>query len=600
MQEFVQRLYDNDQIYKGTYTGPYCVHCEEFKVPGELIQPGNLCPVHHRPVEMLSEDNYFFRLSAYQDRLLEAYRDGTLKVEPESARNEVLRFVESGLSDISMSRSTFDWGITVPWDSSHVIYVWIDALLNYWTAVEGNEEYWPADVHLVGKDILRFHAVIWPAMLMAAGLPLPKQVFANGWLLVGGEKMSKTKVNGISPQQITDHFGSDAFRYYFLREIAYGQDGSFSWESMSARYQSELADQLGNLASRLTSMVERYREGALPPGKLDAGLAEGLAAAAAAADAAMEPARFPGCAGRDHELRAHGQRLRHRARAVEARQGPGEHRRARRRALLDRRRPPGDCCPAELVPAEGLSPALGEPRGAGRAGRRQDRRRHDRSPAGRRGGPQGTDPLPAARRVTRDEIPPPPQPLTVPAVDSHCHLDLLTIPVEEALAAARLAGIPRVVTVGIDVASSRWCAQTAAAHDGVVAAVAMHPNEAPESADLDADIEAIAELAKLPQVRAIGETGLDYYRTEEAGRPKQEESFRRHIALAKTAGKALVIHDRDAHADVLRVLDDEGAPERVVLHCFSGGPEFARDVRRARVRALLRRQRHLQQCRPAS
>ncbi|HEX4431485.1 MAG TPA: methionine--tRNA ligase [Frankiaceae bacterium] len=292
VQEFVQRLYDNEQIYKGTYTGPYCVHCEEFKVPGELIQPGNLCPIHQRPVEMLSEDNYFFRLSAYQDQLLAAYADGTLKVEPESARNEVLRFVESGLSDLSMSRSTFDWGITVPWDSSHVIYVWIDALLNYWTAVEGSEDYWPADVHLVGKDILRFHAVIWPAMLMAAGLPLPKLVFANGWLLVGGEKMSKTKVNGIPPQQITDHFGSDAYRYYFLREITYGQDGSFSWESMSARYQSELADQLGNLASRLTSMVERYREGSLPPGQLDSGLADGLASASAAADAAIDRLDF--------------------------------------------------------------------------------------------------------------------------------------------------------------------------------------------------------------------------------------------------------------------------------------------------------------------
>ncbi len=292
VQEFAQRLYDADQIYKGSYTGPYCVACEEFKVPGELVQPGDLCPIHGRPVEMLSEDNYFFRLSSYQDRLLEAYRDGTLVIEPESARNEVLRFVESGLDDISMSRSTFDWGITVPWDSSHVIYVWIDALLNYWTAVEGSEEYWPADVHLVGKDILRFHTVIWPAMLMAAGLPLPRKVFANGWLLVGGEKMSKTKLTGIPPQQITDHFGSDAYRYYFLRELAFGQDGSFSWESMGARYQSELADQLGNLASRLTSMVERYREGSLPSGALDANLAAGLEEAVAAADAAMDRLDF--------------------------------------------------------------------------------------------------------------------------------------------------------------------------------------------------------------------------------------------------------------------------------------------------------------------
>jgi methionyl-tRNA synthetase len=173
-----------------------------------------------------------------------------------------------------------------------VIYVWIDALLNYWTAVEGSAEYWPADVHLVGKDILRFHAVIWPAMLLAAGLPLPHKVFANGWLLVGGEKMSKTKLTGIPPQQITDHFGSDAYRYYFLREIAFGQDGSFSWESMSARYQSELADQLGNLASRLTSMVERYREGELPAGDVDPGLAEGLSAAVATADAAVDRLDF--------------------------------------------------------------------------------------------------------------------------------------------------------------------------------------------------------------------------------------------------------------------------------------------------------------------
>jgi methionyl-tRNA synthetase len=292
VQEFVQRLYDNEQIYKGSYTGPYCVACEEFKVPGELIQPGDLCPIHSRPVEMLSEDNYFFKLSEYQDRLLAAYADGTLSIEPESARNEVLRFVEGGLSDISMSRSTFDWGITVPWDSSHVIYVWIDALLNYWTAVEGSEDYWPADIHLVGKDILRFHAVIWPAMLMAAGLPLPKLVFANGWLLVGGEKMSKTKLTGIPPQQITDHFGSDAYRYYFLRELAFGQDGSFSWESMSARYQSELADQLGNLASRLTSMVERYRDGVLPDAALDAGLADGMEQAVRTADAAMDRLDF--------------------------------------------------------------------------------------------------------------------------------------------------------------------------------------------------------------------------------------------------------------------------------------------------------------------
>ncbi len=267
--EFWQQLYDRDEVYKGTYTGPYCVSCEEFKLPAELVD-GNLCAIHGRPVEELSEDNYFFRLSAYTDRLLAHYREHPEFVQPESARNEVLRFVEGGLSDLSMSRSTFDWGIPVPWDTSHVIYVWIDALLNYATAVgwgtdpERFASIWPADVHLVGKDILRFHAVIWPAMLMAAGLPLPRMVFANGWLLVSGEKMSKTKLTGIPPAQVIDHFGSDAYRYYFLRELPYGSDGSFSWESMSARYTSELANDFGNLASRVTSMVERYCDGVLP------------------------------------------------------------------------------------------------------------------------------------------------------------------------------------------------------------------------------------------------------------------------------------------------------------------------------------------------
>ena len=291
--QFWQRLYDAGEVYQGSYTGPYCVSCEEFKLPGELLE-GGLCPIHRRPVEELSEDNYFFKLSAYADRLLEHYREHPDFVEPASARNEVIRFVKGGLTDLSMSRSTFDWGIPVPWDSTHVIYVWIDALLNYATAVglgvdeERFASVWPPDVHLVGKDILRFHAVIWPAMLMAAGLPLPRKVFANGWLLVGGEKMSKTALTGIAPSLVVDHFGSDAFRYYFLRELAYGNDGSFSWESMSARYTSELANDFGNLASRVTSMVERYRGGALPgPGEVsdaERALEKGLATAAATAD----------------------------------------------------------------------------------------------------------------------------------------------------------------------------------------------------------------------------------------------------------------------------------------------------------------------------
>jgi len=268
VRDFWVALHEKGEVYKGTYTGPYCVACEEFKNPSEVVD-GN-CPVHGRPVKEISEDNYFFPLSKYADALLAHYEANPSFVQPESARNEVVSFVKGGLQDISMSRSSFDWGIKVPWDEKHVIYVWIDALQNYLNATgwpePGWEDRWPADVHLVGKDILRFHAVIWPAMLMAAGLPLPKQVFANGWLLVGGEKMSKTKLTGIAPHVITDVFGSDAYRYYFLRAIPFGQDGSFSWEDMHARYKSDLADQYGNLASRVTSMIERYRDGVVPAG----------------------------------------------------------------------------------------------------------------------------------------------------------------------------------------------------------------------------------------------------------------------------------------------------------------------------------------------
>ena len=310
VKEFLQDLYDKGDIYKGSYEGPYCVGCEEYKIPGDLIDGTGeyagqkLCPIHSVPVEILSEDNYFFKMSAYSERLLTLYRDDSGFVEPASARNEVVKFVEQGLQDLSISRSTFDWGIPLPWDPSHVLYVWVDALLNYATAVgygadqEKFNHTWPADLHLVGKDILRFHAVIWPAMLMAAGLPLPKKVFAHGWLLVGGEKMSKSKATGIAAQDLTSHFGVDALRYYLLRGIPFGQDGSFSWEDMSARYTSELANDFGNLASRVAAMIGKYFDGVLPAatedGPAERTLADGLAATVRNADAKIEELDFQG------------------------------------------------------------------------------------------------------------------------------------------------------------------------------------------------------------------------------------------------------------------------------------------------------------------
>lgn len=304
VQRFLSGLKDQGHIYSGKYEGPYCIGCEEFKLPGDLLE-GSLCPTHSKPCEILSEENWFFKLSAFVPQLIEHYEKNPEACEPASARNEVLSFLRDDVQDLSISRSTFDWGIPVPWDTKQVIYVWFDALLNYATAVGLNDDpasaggkkfaqTWPADVHLVGKDILRFHAVIWPAMLMAAGIPVPKKVFAHGWLLVGGEKMSKSKANKIAPSEITDHFGVDAFRYYFLRAIPFGSDGSFSWEDMTARYTSELANDFGNLASRSAAMIEKYCGGKVPAISQDESLSMALTETVTKCDAAMVALDFQG------------------------------------------------------------------------------------------------------------------------------------------------------------------------------------------------------------------------------------------------------------------------------------------------------------------
>ena len=301
---FLQKLYDDGYIYSGEYEGYYCVGCEEYKQLDDLTETADgdfagqlLCKIHTRPIEVLKERNYFFRMSDFQQRLLDLYETNPGFIQPESVRNEIIQFVKQGLSDLSVSRSSFDWGIKIPWDETHVLYVWFDALLNYATAIgygvddEQFNRRWPAS-HLVGKDIARFHAVIWPAMLMAAGLEVPKRVFGHGWLLVGGEKMSKSKLTGIAPSQITDTFGVDAFRYYFMSAISFGQDGSFSWEDLSARYHAELANGFGNLASRVIAMITRYYGGVLAApadySQADLGIQATVAKAAADADAAIE------------------------------------------------------------------------------------------------------------------------------------------------------------------------------------------------------------------------------------------------------------------------------------------------------------------------
>ena len=268
VQEFMQVLHDRGDIYPGTYEGPYCVSCEEFKVESELVD--GKCPIHLIPVTFVSEENYFFRLSKYQDDLLRLFEDEARFVVPEIRRNEVIAFVRSGLRDLSVSRAAALWGVPIPWDPKQVTYVWVDALLNYLTAPGYSAEperfasIWPADVHMVGKDITRFHAVIWPAMLMAAGVAPPRSVCAHGFLSFRGRKMSKSLGTGIDPNEVLDRFGADGYRWYFLREVQFGQDGDFTWESMRNRYNAELANGLGNLASRVLAMAGSYFDAQVP------------------------------------------------------------------------------------------------------------------------------------------------------------------------------------------------------------------------------------------------------------------------------------------------------------------------------------------------
>ncbi len=290
VQQLFRQLRDNGFIYKGTYTGQYCVS-DELYVDG--AQPGDPCPTCGRITETVSEENYFFKLSAFQDKLLALYANAEF-IRPEARRNEVISFVKSGLRDLSISRSTFTWGIPVPDDPKHVIYVWLDALANYITAIgygsahagaqDAFKKFWPADVQMIGKEIVRFHCVYWPAFLMAAGLPMPKAIVAHGWLLFEESKMSKSRGNIVRTETILDVLGADALRYFLLREVVFGQDGSFSFDALVQRYNSDLANGLGNLASRTLTMINRYFKGEVP-------YPSGAASKTAAENAIAETAR---------------------------------------------------------------------------------------------------------------------------------------------------------------------------------------------------------------------------------------------------------------------------------------------------------------------
>jgi methionyl-tRNA synthetase len=278
--EIMQRVYDNGFVRKGSYEGWYCPRCADFKTEREVAE-GNTCPIHEIPLDWVEEENWFFELSKFQGKLEALYEGQPDFVVPDFRRNEAISFIKGGLEDVSLSRPTLKWGLPLPWDPEQRMYVWFDALLNYVTALtfarpgeDLTERYWPADLHVMAKDILKFHAVIWPALCMAAGLEPPRRMVIHGYLLMGEKKMSKSLGNVLDPFEVIDRFGADALRFYLFREVSFGQDGSISTAGFEARYETELANDYGNLASRVLAMVERYREGVVPEAQVDAVLAE--------------------------------------------------------------------------------------------------------------------------------------------------------------------------------------------------------------------------------------------------------------------------------------------------------------------------------------
>ena len=529
------------------------------------------------PVEWVEEKSYFFKLSAYQDRLLALYESQPDFIGPDSRRNEVVSFVKGGLKDLSISRTTFDWGVKVPDDPEHVMYVWVDALTNYITGVgfpdesDANWRYWPADVHIIGKDIIRFHAVYWPAFLMSAGIPVQKRVYAHGFLFSRGEKMSKSVGNVVDPFNLADQYGVDQMRYFFLREVPFGQDGNYNHEAMVARINADLANDLGNLAQRSLSMIAKQLGGVLPePGEFTDNDKEILAEA----DAMLAASRTAMATQQIHQwLNAVWAVVAEANRyfAGEAPWALAKTDPARQKTVL--------YVTAEVVRQVAIlaqpvmpdaSSKLLDSLGVPARGARDFAALGTRIKAG--SNPAGAGRRVSALRRTKGGL----SGLQAMLVDSHCHLDFpdFAEDLDAIVARAETAGIGRIVTISTRVKRLGGLLAIAERFPNVYCSVGTHPHHADEEDGIPAS--ELIELTKHPKVVALGEAGLDYF-YEHGSREAQERGFRAHIAAARATGLPLVIHTRDADEDCGRILEDEMAkgPFRAVLHCYTGGRELA-------------------------
>ena len=565
MLELLQRCYDAGDIELDTYSGKYCVSCEEYYTDDELLE-GGLCPIHRTPVEYYEEENYFFRLSRFQDRLLDWYALHPDAIKPEHRSREALGLIRGGLRDFSVSRTSVSWGIPLPWDPAHVTYVWFDALTNYLSAVgfgdpeQDYTDWWPVDYHLIGKDIIRHHCVYWPAMLMSAGVEPPKGYAVGGWLLVGGEKMAKSGGNAVNPLELIDLVGVDGFRYYVLAETPYGSDGDFTVEGLVARYNGDLANNLGNLVSRVATVVAKKCDGDRPRA------------------ARRQPARRSGCdcvrrcgggVGRRRSVtraRRHlvadprHERLPRGQRAVEVRTRCGGRRGDGRRArgVADRRRArlPGRAAhqPGDL--------GADRPQGQHRRPAPARGRRVGRLP-GRRRGRQGRLAVPAHQLIAMQPT----------------GLVRLALPRARRPHPGRHGGRRRRGCRGGRVGDDHGRVRSRDVAGGDRRRRRATPTCGPPSGSTRTTPSTASTRSSTCSTRdrvvAVGEAGLDYY-YDHSPRDVQRAAFAAQIQLAHERRLPLVIHTRDAWDDTFDVLAAEGVPERTIFHCFTGGPDEAR------------------------